>query len=169
MKRIIQIVFCLAALFCGANLNAQTMERQVIASGGSVQTASGAELSSTIGEAVTASFTSGTVNLSQGFQQGGSVSTAIAENKIKMDYKLYPNPTRNKINIDLTADKAIEGELKLISIDGKLILSKRIQIQASQAFKFSYNMEQLPAGIYILSIQSNNGEAQVVDKIQKAN
>jgi len=169
MKRMIKIVVCLGALLYGTGIAAQTIERQVIASGGSVQSASGVAVSSTVGETVTATFSSGTVILTQGFQQDGLTTTSLSENKIAVDYKLYPNPTQNQLNINLIAEENIEGVLKLTSIDGKLIHSKRIRIEANQPFKDRFNMEHLPEGLYILSIQSEKGESQVVEKVQKIN
>ena len=169
MKRIYKTAIIVGTMIFCFNLSAQSMERQVIASGGAVQSATGVELSSTVGEAATSSFSSGTVILNQGFQQGDSLTTGLAENNIQVDYKIYPNPTANQVNLNLTSDKDLEGIVTLTTIEGKQVFSKQINLTAGQAFKANYSLQNLSQGIYLLSIRGSNGEAQVVERIQKVN
>lgn len=154
--------------FC-TDLSGQSIERQVLASSGAAQSATGVELSSTTGEAVTANFSSGSVVLDQGFQQGDLMITDLAESKINVDYKLYPNPTSNQLNLNLTADKSLDGMVIITTIEGRQMLSKPIQLNAGQAFRTNYNLQHLSEGTYLLSIRGSNGDVQLVERIQKVN
>jgi hypothetical protein len=169
MKRLYQIAMIVGAMIFCFDLSAQSLERQVIASGGAVQSATGVEVSSTVGESATATHSSGTVILNQGFQQGELISTSIEENKIHLDYTIYPNPTSDRINVNLTSDKNIDGVVTLTTIEGKQLFSNSIKLRAGQAFRVKYNLQNFSQGTYLLTIRGNSGKAQVVERIQKIN
>lgn len=77
MKTIYKIILSLIAMCSITLLQAQSLERSVIASAGASQSASGVKLNSTVGEAITQTKTSGSVILNQGFQQGDILPVGI--------------------------------------------------------------------------------------------
>ena len=69
MKTTYQLI--ISCLFCACMMNAQSIERQVVASGGNTISNGTVTLDFTIGELATTTITDGTTTLTQGFQQGG--------------------------------------------------------------------------------------------------
>jgi hypothetical protein len=69
MKKIYNLILsCLLGIFC---VNAQSIERQVVASGGTTISNGTVTLDVTVGELVVTTISDGTTTLTQGFQQGG--------------------------------------------------------------------------------------------------
>ena len=116
-KVLISTVFSLFVLIAMS----QTLERQVISSAGSFSTAGGITLSSTVGEVAVTTMIAGTVVLTQGFQQPNPEDfTAVPdEQKINLNYKIYPNPTSDQLVVEFTADKPTELSIQLFDLNGK--------------------------------------------------
>ncbi len=169
MKTIYKIILSLIAMCSITLLQAQSLERSVIASAGASQSASGVKLNSTVGEAITQTKTSGSVILNQGFQQGDILPVGIEENQIKIDYSFYPNPTSDFINIELTSEKSGEANLQILSLDGKVIQTETFQLVQSQTVYKRFDLSNQTNGMYLISIQSKDGNGIVIDKIQKLN
>lgn len=74
------------------------------------------------------------------------------KNGVSNNFKIFPNPIKNEININATNVKTAW----LFSIDGKLLK----QVNSNQI-----NTQKLPSGIYILKVQTDEGI--VVKKIIK--
>jgi len=64
-------IFTIVTIFCLYLSNGQSIEREVVASGGNTISNGTITLDFTIGELVTTTITDGTTTLTQGFQQGG--------------------------------------------------------------------------------------------------
>jgi hypothetical protein len=87
-------------------MRAQTLERQVIGSAGTYQSATWGSLSSTTGESVTNTFITSSLVFTQGFQQPLSVDVGIHEvtaDNIKVE--VFPNPAIDEINVIISLDK----------------------------------------------------------------
>lgn len=69
------------------------------------------------------------------------------EFSIKKTYSIYPNPTKEIINIENFDDKSINN-IKIIDSSGKLILKQTNNFQ-------QINVKQVPKGIYILQIEAD--------------
>lgn len=169
MKNIYKIILSLIAMCSFTFVQAQSIERSVIASAGASQSASGVKLNSTVGEAITQTKTTGSVILNQGFQQGDILPVGLEENQIKIDYSFYPNPTSDFINIELTSEKSGEANLQILSIEGKIIQTETFQLIQSQTIYKQFDLSSLTNGMYLISIQSKDGKGVVIDKIQKIN
>jgi len=68
---------------------------------------------------------------------------------------INPNPVMRYADVSIESNESIEVELILINMNGKVIYEKNINING--AFNTSINMENEPAGTYILSINTNKG------------
>jgi hypothetical protein len=73
----------------------------------------------------------------------------VVEQEVAVPILIYPNPTSDLLNI-----KSGEGhsELKIFDTLGQLLLTKNINTQSS------IDVSQLKSGIYLLSIESENGK-----------
>ena len=90
------------------------------------------------------------------------VVSKISENSLKEIFKIYPNPTNNFINIENNLfNNSVKVYLKDIS--GKII--KIIEIQKSN--HIIINMEDYPAGLYILEIKDTKEQNTTKIKIVK--
>jgi len=69
------------------------------------------------------------------------------------DFLIYPNPAKNNIQLDFTNLSTDFNELTIQDISGKSVLNKKINTNDK---KLSLDLNDLPNGIYTISILSNN-------------
>lgn len=145
IKQIFLISFtCLMA----SAVNAQSIERQVMAIAGTSENLGASHISLTVGEAITGTLISEGIDLTQGFQQPGTFSTAIADLE-DYPFDVFPNPCVNSIHlksISLIDYKAIY----IIDQTGKLVQ----KIWKSEIDE-TVNVHDLPAGKYEMIIASD--------------
>jgi hypothetical protein len=72
----------------------------------------------------------------------------------KADFKIFPNPMENELNIVFTQENS-EGKIMFYDINGKTCLEQNLQKTNN---KISVN--ELKNGFYIVSIETNNGTKQ---------
>jgi Leucine-rich repeat (LRR) protein len=78
------------------------------------------------------------------------ITTGIADNK-KLAFKLFPNPSSEKITVELPY--AGNGKWLLIDISGKIIKQSNIE---NNTKSFDINVNDIESGTYLLSIESND-------------
>ena len=78
------------------------------------------------------------------------ITTGIADNK-KLAFKLFPNPSSEKITVELPY--AGNGKWLLIDITGKIIKQSNIE---NNTISFDINVNDIESGTYLLSIESND-------------
>ena len=158
----------LLLLFAWSSQAQVTLERQVIASGGASQAAGNLELSSTIGETATTTLTSGSFILTQGFQQGDLGATSVEDLlEIAVDYKIFPNPAQELLNVELTTDHPAEIQVDLYDLNGKA-LGMSHTFRATGTQRTSFPLTRLSEGVYILNFRDATGKILVSHKVQKA-
>lgn len=70
-------------------------------------------------------------------------------------FVVYPNPTDGRLNVHLKKDKEIdEFSIKIYSVTGKLECIKSFRGGKNQGSVISVDISELPAGLYILTAQS---------------
>jgi Secretion system C-terminal sorting domain len=147
MKKI-TIISLAFTLFTSSTSFAQSIERQVIGSAGG--SFSGTfQLDWTAGETVTNTASSGSVILTQGFQQPPAVPNAIKSISTPMQLKVYPVPTSNEVNLIWTGEKP-NFTLQLYSISGALLYSGNWNEQND----FKIDLTSFSQGIYNLNFTS---------------
>ena len=73
------------------------------------------------------------------------------ENEIT-DFKLYPNPANNELNLDIMANTAGDAKMNIYSLTGRKIMS--LESPAVPGLNnFSLNTGKLTNGVYILKIE----------------
>jgi hypothetical protein len=70
----------------------------------------------------------------------------------KLDFKIYPNPVKNELNIANLQGFSGKLTVKIFDVNGKLVLTK----QFGNTEKASLNLNQITKGNYLISIESNN-------------
>ncbi|MEZ4684977.1 MAG: T9SS type A sorting domain-containing protein [Bacteroidia bacterium] len=66
--------------------------------------------------------------------------------------KVYPNPAKELVNITFDNDRKLSHQLRLIGVDGKVL-----QQQESRGTSALFDLQALPAGVYMLHIGNTEG------------
>ena len=134
-------------LLIGTVLTAQ----EVVSSGGETQSASGYEISWTIGEPVIETISSGTNTLTQGFHQSKLTITPVTEFFYPdIEMKVFPNPTQDFVIIQF--NEMIKNlHFSLFDLTGKVLKSKLITSTETRL-----NLKTYASGSYILKLSHNN-------------
>jgi len=96
------------------------------------------------------------------------INKAFAENKLpdgtpinginereantELEFRIYPNPAKDMITIELNRNQNPSVSVKLFSIEGNLIQELKEKI----GIKININVSNLPDGVYIVQCQSEN-------------
>jgi len=149
MRILFNILFLL--LFAAGSVTAQT----VVSANGGTATASGTQVSWTIGEPVTATVSNATNTLTQGFQQSKLTVTAINDMEVVgVEVKVYPNPTASFVTVHFNKTPEKPGYL-LFDLAGRLIEQKRIETTDTKI-----DMTGYAGGSYILKLRSGQQPLQ---------
>jgi len=73
-------------------------------------------------------------------------------NTLKNNIKIYPNPAKNKATIELLESYSLINEIKIIDINGNIILYQQ-NIRSSTCI---LNTESLAKGLYIINTKTTD-------------
>ncbi len=164
MKKILTSLLAIAAI----TINAQSIEKQVIGSSGGTFSNATLEITSTTGESTIETFVSGTIILTQGYQQAEVVTTSIEELEITANYKLYPNPTVGNATLELETQNAdTQVSILIYSIDGKQIYSKSVGLLSGVKSIVSFDLSNQANGVYYINILNSKSELSEVIQLVK--
>ena len=68
--------------------------------------------------------------------------------------RIYPNPVKDVLRLDLASFKGNTGEIQVLNAEGKELL-KLSQVSPGQAY--SLPVDQLPEGLYVLRMKTGSG------------
>jgi hypothetical protein len=162
MKKI-SLLIC--TFLTGCLVFSQSLERQVISSGGDYVTSGSVSLSYTVGEVATATLSNGNLILTQGFQQPDQTAVGIDETPFSGEIKVYPNPTHDIVIVDLTTDQT-GLILELTSILGQQLETRKLDT-SSGSYSGQVDMQGYAAGDYVLYLRDANGRVITTYKVQK--
>ena len=140
-------------------LKGQTIERQLIGSTGNLSETTNFQVSATSGEIAISTETSGTIILTQGFQQPlpeDFVSSINIDNS-DIEIAIYPNPTISSIKLDLKSNTKIDFNIQVLNINGnKIVQNRKLSFSGKTSEIFDFN--HLPPNTYILLIKNKKGK-----------
>jgi len=84
-----------------------------------------------------------------------SSSTGLDDLVILNNIKTYPNPTTDKLNVSFNSNSNGSGIIKIIDLTGKGVFLKKIDYNVGTNH-FTYEMESILKGVYLLNIESDN-------------
>jgi len=165
---IINIIFILSVFT--NHMNAQTIERQLIGSMGQLSKTTNYNFSSTSGEVVIFTNSSENTILTNGFQQplAKEFVGSININNVKIDYSVYPNPTKELINLSITTSDFTDFSIGIIDVLGKTTIPSR-KYKTHGTISETFSLNKFPAGTYFLIIRDKKGAVIKHFKIQKSN
>ena len=167
--RILLLILILLFFTTSDVLGQVSIERQVIASYGHAHSNGGLSLSATAGETATETLISGTLVLTQGFQQAGDGTTGIEDDLLKqmISYKVFPNPTVDQLTVEVQSSEAIQLEISLYDVRGRALPDLTFELQGVGLQRQQLNLNQLASGRYMLMLKDVNGRGQISHKIEK--
>ena len=159
MKR--TFIYGFFLIFCSAS---QVNAQKAILATGSNATGGNGSVSYSVGQI---DFTSkGTGNqIMEGVQQAyeiitlSTTETAGSDNK---DILLYPNPFKDFLFVDFTANDYRNSEFQLFDSSGKLLRQDKIKESKSE-----FNFSELPSAMYIIRINQNGKNIKTFKIIKK--
>lgn len=108
------------------------------------------QLDWSIGELVTATLSSNTFTLTQGFHQNSYVITSIESHSIDgVNLNIFPNPTSEFLTISNLDKLQQKGHLKITDENGKVLFSKEVSDMPN-----SIDVSAFASGVYFLSIST---------------
>ncbi len=162
MKNLL-LLFCLAPALSFAQ---NTLSRQVIGSGGGVAASGNVSLSYTLGEAVTATVTSGSFTLTQGFQQPDLTGPSANDPLIRIDYQVYPNPANDWVEIRLVSDRVAELHASVVDMAGRdLKLGEQIARLPGEV-TLRFDMSGLSEATYLVRLSTPDGKEAHAVRVQ---
>jgi len=140
----------------------QTLDREVIASGGDFYSNSSAQLSTTIGEIIIGAYSSTSTQLTNGFHQTNLIITALEErNTDKLNIYIFPNPSAQSVTIY----SELKDDPLYYSISDALgKVMKRGELNTERVI---LDIESYSNGLYYLQIKGMKNEVSKVYKLIK--
>lgn len=153
----------LCSLFWALPLAAQDMPRTVIGNaGGYFDNLLFGDLHFTVGEIAVGRYLNG-MELGEGFHRAYYDIVVSAEAPLPEDWqvKLYPNPTSERLILELSDGKPVTAQL--FSNSGQVLLSRE-----GISLHTEFDLSLLPAGVYWLRLRGEDGKHGVF-QVQKIN
>ena len=137
------------------SLSAQTISRQVIGAAGS----NNETLSYTVGEMAIETAVSGSFILTQGFHQPEDGTVSIDKPlSFQVDYRLYPNPTRDLMTLTLTGSESASILVGMTDLRGREVQQTQSLQLIPGTTELSLDVSTLATASYMLMIKSESGE-----------
>ncbi len=156
--------FLLSMSFLSAQVS---IERKVIGVTGGYADTPNLKISGTVGETAVSTVISGTVILTQGFQQPGENEITDLEEAIELSYKMYPNPTSDLLTVEVSMEQPLDIMVEVFDLSGRAFPEMRQTLNAFGSSEASLSLAHLPTGIYLLSLKSTDGQVLATRQIQK--
>ena len=148
------------------------LERSILASAGTHESAGGMILTATVGDLVitTAVTQNGVIVLTQGYQQGALVKVGLEKvEEWMVHYNIFPNPTPEVLKVELEVNKPVTLKFQVYDMIGK---ETNIPVQTHQvmgSYLVEIDLTPLPEGRYLLAMQDEDGHTLKTFKLEKVN
>jgi len=161
MKHLSKVIGTLCLTCYGLSVQAQNT---IPATGGNAS-GSGGTVSYTIGQITYQTLTGTTGTVAEGVQQPFEISvvTAIENTEgIKLEYRVYPNPTSGLVKLIITPFEKDNYRYRLFNINGILL-----QDQMLEGEETDISLQAYSYSMYFLKVIRNNQEIKVFKIIKK--
>ena len=150
----------LIAILFFYQLSAQvTIERQLVGTTGGSFVNGSIDMNFSVGEAVISTETSGSIILTQGFQQADENAVGLNEMNENFGINLYPNPFSSSVIIEFKDNSSKNGQLsfKVYDNQGKVVYNQNEELNNGYGNKIQLDLSHLVTGHYIVFITDANG------------
>jgi hypothetical protein len=152
----------LICLIWSVEISAQKVYPQILSSSGNSNQTNTMTIEWTLGELSITTISGPTAMITQGFHQPRYVITAINEiSETLGKINVFPNPTSDKVNMNMTFDKIRSVHVGLTDLNGKLLFKKKY---VGQNMNESMSFDNLPNGSYIMNfiLDDNNSKQSFI-------
>ena len=161
-----KIILCILLISSIETALCQSISRDVNASAGEYFINNNSSLSWTIGDILSETFVSDNNVLTQGFQQSLFYVYGIDENVDSLfNVNIYPNPTRDILNIKIKSEIVTRLSYKLFDVHGNCLFDK--EMNGDKDYYEKINFSNYRNSMYLLKIYSSTGKYTKSYKIQK--
>ena len=149
------------------NVNSQRSYLEIVSSAGEIYKTNSMQIDWTIGELAITTMQNTTQQITQGFHQANYIITNVNDLPKEIGHiQVYPNPTSDRIEMELNFDKTRNVKIHLIDPTGRLIWVKQ---ENGIKIKKVENIANLSDGTYFLNFLIDNRQYLQTYKIQKLN
>ncbi len=149
------------------NINAQSSNPEVVSSAGETYQGNSMQIDWTLGELAITSIQNSSQQITQGFHQTNYTITSVNELPQKIGkITVFPNPTSDKIEIQLNFAQAKDVKIQLVDLNGRLIWSTEQNGSQIEQIK---DLTNLSNGSYFLNFLIEDSQYSQTFKIQKLN
>ncbi len=161
-----RVIIFFALLGIVSEIHSQELSHQVLVPVAGVINTEALSYSHTIGETAVEIFTSSDFVFTQGFQQPGVKFTR--ENPPPgTGVKVYPNPVKDYVNIEVFGDVARTFRVEVINISGTITITEKLIFSDMYWYILQIPVENLSKGLYFVRIMSEDGVISRTFKIEK--
>lgn len=148
-------------------ISAQKIYPQILSSSGNSNQTNTMTIEWTLGELSITTISGPTTMITQGFHQPRYVITALDEiSETLGNINVFPNPTSDKVHMDMAFDKIRSVQVGLTDLNGKLLFKKKY---VGQNMNESVSFGNLPNGSYIMNFILEDNNSKQTFKILKTN
>lgn len=147
MKKFLQ----LALLYILVQSNTNGFTQEVVYSAGNYFETSGVQLSWTLGEPIIETVFGSENILTQGFHQSKLIATPVFLLVQNDEISVFPNPTKDIVNIQFNGSHLLNSIAGLYSSEGKLLKLLRLEDEKTVLY-----LKEFPNGNYLLKITMGN-------------
>ena len=151
MKNRIKIIFGALLFTAGTSFSQET-----VSTTGGEATGSGGTASYTVGQIVYTTNNGTNGSVAQGVQQTYTIEiddSGVAENGIDLTITTFPNPTLDKVNLQIEDFSSQELTYVLTDVNGKLLQEEKVATATTQI-----ELEQYESGTYLIKVKNTTKE-----------
>ncbi|MBP6731290.1 MAG: T9SS type A sorting domain-containing protein [Chitinophagales bacterium] len=166
MRKTKAILLLLSAIWCSGGATAQSVSKSVLASNGGETITTPYIYTWTTGESIIANTTVVSYIITQGFHPNGDAATGIQKVESTIGLNVYPNPTGDVLNVQIS--NVAEGNLVLqvYDVNGKLCLPLQA-IGTGAGQNTNLNFSSLTSGTYYISVLKGTQKQNTVTVIKQ--
>lgn len=157
-----KILLGMALIFSGISYS-QTVSPEVIASAGAHFAIPNMQMSWTLGETVTETFSNGSSTFTQGFQQSNISLVGVESLDTNVEIQVYPNPISDFLTVTVSAN-ALNSKMLLIDGSGKTVFTGTVG-----ELDFKIDFSAYAKGMYYLNFTNEQGQILQTITLQKIN
>ena len=163
----IKILLSLLIALWISNVDAQIASPEIVSSAGDTYQGNSMQIDWTLGELAITTIQNSSQKITQGFHQPNYTITSVNELQQEIgQIRVYPNPTSDRIEMELYFDQIRDVQIQLVDLNGRLIWVK--EENGSQIEQIE-NIENLSNGTYFLYFLIDDKQYSQTFKIQKLN
>ncbi|MBU0486469.1 MAG: T9SS type A sorting domain-containing protein [Bacteroidetes bacterium] len=162
-NRILWVAMMSVCLLFAANVQSQSLDREVVASSGSYDSTSAGSISWTLGEPVIDTYTGVDYSLTQGFQQPDLLSVSVFElPETGEGFSIFPNPVKDLLTLKCDQPKVFM--VGLFDVNGKLLVRE----ETTPGSDLTINLKPFAQAGYFLNIYNADNKLVKSFKLIKA-